>query len=188
MRPLPALVASVVGAVVLLTGCQGTSAPGPTSTAPPGDPSVPADAFRARVLRVVDGDTFLADPLSGPAAAAGSVRVRLVSVNAPESVKPDAPVECWGPQASHALAAMLPPGTVLRAAYEGGRHEDGYGRQLWHAWLPDGRFLEDVLVRDGDARPVTYDGQAQYADHLTALARTARASRVGLWGACPPPP
>lgn len=197
MRPLPALVPSgllsvlVAGLVSgllagLLAGCQGSAspAPAPTVTAA-GGPAPPADAFRARVLRVVDGDTFLADPLSGPAAGRSSVRVRLVAVNAPESVKPDAPVECWGPQASHALSALLRPGAELRAAYEGTRHEDEFGRQLWHVWLPDGRFLEDVLVAAGDVRPVTYAGQDRYAAHLSALARTAHAQRAGLWGACP---
>ncbi|HEU4676161.1 MAG TPA: thermonuclease family protein [Motilibacteraceae bacterium] len=191
MRPLPALVLSLVVGTGLLAGCQASAPPVavPTSAAslPAAAAPVPADAFRARVLRVVDGDTFLADPLSGPAAGRSSVRVRLVAVNAPESVKPDAPVECWGPQASHALAALLPPGTRVRAAYEGARHEDEFGRQLWHVWLPDGRFLEDVLVSAGDVRPVTYAGQDRFALHLSALARTARASRAGLWGACHAP-
>ncbi|MGN6334288.1 MAG: thermonuclease family protein [Motilibacteraceae bacterium] len=189
MRPLPALVLSLVLGTGLLTGCQGSESSGapsrPAASAPAGAPAVTADAFSARVLRVVDGDTFLADPLSGPAAGRSSVRVRLVAVNAPESVKPDSPVECWGPQASHALTALLPPGTQVRAAYEGARQQDEFGRQLWHVWLPDGRFLEDVLVTAGDVRPVTYAGQDRYAAHLSALARAARASRAGLWGACP---
>lgn len=194
MRPLPALVLSVPACALvagLLAGCQGSAPsaapPASTASAPAGAPAVPADAFRARVLRVVDGDTFLADPLSGPAAGRGSVRVRLVAVDAPESVKPDTPVQCWGPQASHALTALLPRGSEVRAAYEGARHEDEFGRQLWHVWLPDGRFLEDVLVTAGDVHPVTYAGQDRYAAHLAALARTARAHRAGLWGACPAP-
>ena len=43
------------------------------------------------VRRVVDGDTILFEP---------DMRVRLIGVNSPESVKPDSPVEPFGPEAS----------------------------------------------------------------------------------------
>src|SRR5580658_9675317 len=44
-----------------------------------------------RVERVVDGDTLLIAPHE---------RLRLIGVNAPETVKPDWPIEPWGPEAS----------------------------------------------------------------------------------------
>lgn len=46
------------------------------------------------VMRVIDGDTFVAK-IDGQ-----EVTVRVLGENAPETVKPKAPVECYGPEAS----------------------------------------------------------------------------------------
>src|SRR4051812_48740485 len=65
--------------------------PGPVES-----PPIPTTAFQAQVLRVVDGDTFLARM----AGRREPVRVRVIGVDTPETVKPDTPVACFGPQAS----------------------------------------------------------------------------------------
>ena len=48
----------------------------------------------ATVRRVVDGDTLIAR------VGGADERVRMLGVDAPESVTPDRPVECFGPQAA----------------------------------------------------------------------------------------
>ena len=116
---------------------------GSPSYAAVGDPTAPARAFGATVERVVDGDTFIA------VRRGERLRVRLIGVDAPESVKPGAPVECWGPESSRLLTRLLPVGTRVRAAYQDGGKLDRYGRHLWDVWLPDGRFLQAKLVRRG---------------------------------------
>lgn len=148
--------------------------PPPAATTPP----VPADAFAATVERVVDGDTFVARR------AGARLRVRVIGVNTPETVKPGAPVECYGPQAHERTAALLPPGATVRAAYEPGGRTDRYGRELWDVWLPDGRFLAGVLAAEGAARPLAIRPQTRYAGLLAGLADDARRRGRGLWGAC----
>ena len=91
-------------------------------------------------------------------------------------------MRCYGPQASAFTKHLLPPGTWLRAAHETGGDTDRYGRQLWDVWLPDGRFLESVLVASGAARAYPYPPQTQYAGMLATLQDEARASARGLWG------
>ena len=135
--------------------------------------------FTARVVRVVDGDTFIADH------AGRDVRVRLIGVDTAETVKPDFPVECWGPQASRLTHHLLPVGIRVRAAYEPGGHLDQYGRDLWDVWLPDGRFLQAVLVRRGAAEAFAYRPQVAHAAYLARLESVARAAAVGRWGHCP---
>ena len=54
-------------------------------------PGEEGDATRARVLRVVDGDTILVR-MDGR-----RERVRYIGIDTPESVAPDQPVECYGP-------------------------------------------------------------------------------------------
>jgi micrococcal nuclease len=141
-------------------------------------PEPPGDAFGATVERVVDGDTFVA------VRDGRRVRVRLIGVDAPESVKPDAPVECYGREASALLTRLLPGGGEVRAAYQTEQHRDPNGRDLWDVWLPDGRFLQAVLVRDGAADARRYRPQVAHAEYLDSVERLARESGEGLHGAC----
>jgi micrococcal nuclease len=168
--------ALVVGMVVFVAGC-GSPEPG-SSVAVPDLPEPPADAFAATVERVVDGDTFIAS------ANRGSLRVRLIGINAPESVQPDAPVECFGPEAAVALGRLMPPGTTVSAAYEAGGPVDQFGRQLWDVWLEDGRFVQAELVRQGAAEARAYPPHTQHADLLERLEDEARTDVAGLYGAC----
>lgn len=171
--------AAVVAA--LLVGHQLTKGPSAPAAVDPGNvesPSIPADAFQARVDRVVDGDTLLAT-LAG---TAQSVRVRVIGVDTPETVKPDTPVRCYGPQASTFTKHLLPPGTIIRADHEPGGDTDKFGRQLWDVWLPDGRFLESVLAAAGAARAYPFPPQVEHADVIARLAAQARQERRGLWG------
>ena len=137
---------------------------------------MPADAFPARVVRVVDGDTLLATASDGRV-----VRVRVIGVDTPETVKPGAPVACYGPQASEFTKHLLPAGTVVTAAHEPGGDLDKFGRQLWDVWLPDGRFFESVLAAAGTARAYPYPPQTRYAALLAGLADAAHAAQRGLW-------
>lgn len=171
--------AAVVAAV--LVGHELTRGPSAPAAVDPGaveSPAVPAGAFAARVDRVVDGDTFLATT----AASSRPVRVRVIGVDTPETVKPGTPVRCYGPQASAFTKHLLPPGTVVRVDHEPGGDTDAFGRQLWDVWLPDGRFLESVLVAAGAARAYPYPPQTEYAGLIGRLAAAAQGAGRGLWG------
>jgi micrococcal nuclease len=165
----------VVGIVLALVGCGPASASFAATTAP----TAPGRAFTARVDRVVDGDTFIA------VRRGELVRVRLIGVDAPESVRPGYPVECWGHEASAVLTRLLPAGTRVTAAYQDGGKRDQYGRDLWDVWLPDGRFLQGVLVRKGATESYPYRPQVAHAAYLETVETRARARDVGLWGHCP---
>ncbi|MDP9418069.1 MAG: thermonuclease family protein [Actinomycetota bacterium] len=128
--------------------------------------------------RVVDGDTFVAQR------DGRSVRVRLIGVDAPESVTPDRPVECGGPEAAAALRRLLPPTTWVSAAYEPGGRLDPHGRELWDVWLADGPFLQAELVRAGLVEARAYPPHVRYADLLDELEREARLAGRGLHGRC----
>jgi micrococcal nuclease len=171
-------VAAAAGAVAACGAPASTYAGSGAAPTSRDDPHPPADAFRATVTRVVDGDTFIAR-------RDGHVlRVRLIGVDAPESVKPDSPVECFGPEASRVLHGLLGERTQVWAAYEAGGEHDQFDRELWDVWLPDGRFLQAALVARGAAQAHLYRPQREYADLLARLEDRARADRTGLWGRC----
>jgi len=172
-----AVLALVVTIRVAWGSRDGVSAPPVIDPGPVESPQIPVAAFAASVVRVVDGDTFLARVGSGP-----DVRVRIIGVDTPETVKPDTPVRCYGPQASAFTKHLLPAGTIVRAAHERGGDVDRYGRQLWDVWLPDGRFLESVLAASGAARAYPYPPQTDHASLIAELAARARQSQRGLWG------
>lgn len=139
---------------------------------------MPSAAFPAAVDRVVDGDTIVARRQGK------RLRVRLIGIDAPESVQPNEPVECFGSESARALGKLLPPGTRLLAAYQGNLEHDQYGRELWDVWV-DGRLLQAELVSRGLARARVYRPQTRYADLLEHLGEDARQARVGLFAACP---
>jgi micrococcal nuclease len=179
MSPRPLFLAALAGAIVL--GYVETRPPHLPPVVDPGpvpSPAPPADAFVARVVRVIDGDTI--EALT--AGATRPVTVRVIGVDTPETVKPGVPARCYGKQASAFTERLLPAGTLVRAAHERGGDADAYGRQLWDVWLPDGRFLESVLVAAGTARAYPYPPQTQQAALLRTLADAAREAQRGLWG------
>ncbi len=135
------------------------------------------------VLRVVDGDT-LHVLLGGQ-----DTTVRLIGINTPETVKPDSPIECFGPEASQFAHDVLTGQRVTVEFDDSQGDQDRYGRTLAYVWLelPDGRrslFNLDA-VSGGFAEERQY-GSTPYAWRaaLAAAEQQARQADAGLWGAC----
>lgn len=124
------------------------------------------------VERVVDGDTLLID---------GHRRVRLQGVNAPESVKPDWPVEPFGPEASAFTKRFVSDaGGQLRFEVDG-ESLDQHGRFLAFAWSGD-RLLNEELVRAGLARATLgYDFSPRKKERLRKAQQEAKRAGRGIW-------
>lgn len=157
-----------------------------------GDARPPA-VDRGTVVRAVDGDT-LEVRLDG---AGRTEDVRLIGVDTPETVKPDAPVQCFGPQAS-AFQHRVAEGRRVRVVV-GVEPRDVYGRLLAYVYLlPAGRvsdnskrpaqrerFLNAELLRRGLARTLEIPPNIRFAERFEAFERAAARSGRGLWGRCP---
>lgn len=146
------------------------------------DAATPAggDAAGARVVRVVDGDTLVAR-LDG-----ADERVRLLGVDAPESVTPDRPQECFGPQAGAELRRLLPADARITVAFDPSQgRTDQYDRLLAEVTREgDTTTVNEQLVAGGFAEVFRGDGQGRLQPRLRAAQREAKAARLGLWGAC----
>lgn len=124
-----------------------------------------------RIARVVDGDTLVL--------AGDEQRVRLIGVNAPETVKPNHPVEPWGPEASRFTNQFLAGGEV-RLEFDGPKR-DKYGRLLAYVWVGR-RMLNEELLRAGLARLETqYSFSSAMKSRLQRAQDEARAARIGIW-------
>jgi micrococcal nuclease len=135
------------------------------------------------VDRVVDGDTIKVT-LDGE-----QVSVRLIGMNTPETVKPGAPVECYGPESSDYAKRVL-TGQPITLEFDASQGRfDRYDRTLAYVWreLPDGdlELFNLELIAGGYARErqygsSPYEWKAEFED----AQRRAQSSDRGLWGAC----
>ena len=137
-----------------------------------GDGAPPAGGV---VERVVDGDTVIVR------ADGEALRVRLLGIDTPETVDPDRPVGCFGPEAS-AYTKHLLTGRSVTLVYDRELH-DRYGRLLAYIYLR-GRFVNAALVELGYARTMSIPPNTAHAGELASLERRAALDGRGLWGAC----
>jgi micrococcal nuclease len=128
------------------------------------------------VVRVIDGDTL---DIDCPDGGSPHTRVRLWGVDTPETVKPDTPVQYFGPEAS-AFTHRAADGKTVTLELERRTTRDKYGRLLAYVFLDDGRMLNRLLVQQGygyaDPRY-----EHRYADEFARLRRHAMKARLGLW-------
>ena len=118
----------------------------------------------------------------------GEEAVRYIGIDTPETVKPDTPVQCGGPEA-HDANERLVGGRTVTLRFDAERR-DVYGRLLAYVYLPRpaGRqplFVNAELVRRGLARTLTIPPNDSFASLFARLAARAGAAGRGLWGRCP---
>lgn len=134
-----------------------------------------SEAHTAKVVRVIDGDTFEIE---------GGERVRLIGVDTPESVKPDAPVECFGKESSEYLRSLV-EGKEVRLERDR-TDRDRYARLLRYVYLGDA-FINEQIVREGYAESVAYKPDTTKQTVLDRAEETAEIEQRGRWaeGVCP---
>ncbi|MEX0585134.1 MAG: thermonuclease family protein, partial [Pirellulales bacterium] len=113
------------------------------------------------------------------------LRVRLLGVDAPESVHPQRPVEPGGPEASELAKKLVAEGgDQVRLQFDKERL-DRYGRTLAYVWIQD-KMLNEELIRAGVARA---ELRFRYAEPMKrrfrAAQEEARQARRGLWSLSP---
>lgn len=123
----------------------------------------PAAVLTGQVVRVVDGDTFVVQLVSGP------LRVRLYAVDAPEKSQP------YGKEAAAALTRLVADKQVAIEPFE----QDRYERMLGIVYV-GGTNVNSRLVSQGDAW--AYRRYMRKSDaKLCSLEDQARRAGRGLW-------
>lgn len=138
--------------------------------------SVP-DVENGVVERCVDGDTLMVRFDDGT-----TERVRLIGANTPETVKPNSPVEPFGPEASAFTKRRVEEaGGAVRLVADGDRR-DKYGRRLAFVYLADSEIsLNEELTRQGLAKAQTqYRFSAEMKRRLEAAEDAARREKLGI--------
>lgn len=130
------------------------------------------------VDRVVDGDTLL---------LSNGIRVRLMGIDTPETVKPGSEVEPFGPEASaFTKEAVARVGNRVYIRQDCDRF-DKYGRNLAFVYLgesdaADVIFLNEELVRAGLAKAImTFNYSMSIKRRLYKAQKEALENRRGIW-------
>jgi len=122
------------------------------------------------VERVIDGDTFM---------ITGDEPVRLIGVDAPEARK-GASAEPYGKEASAFTSVML-EGMQVKLLFDV-KQRDQYGRLLAYVYLEDGKFFNELLVREGYALVYTVPPNVAKVETLLEAQQHAMKHKLGLWG------
>lgn len=144
--------------------------------APPAAHAVrcPADRIdlETRVDHVFDGDTVrLVD---------GS-RVRFIGINTPEHGRDGDPDEPFARDATEALRALIEAHDHRIGLRLGEERRDRHGRLLAHAYLPDGRSIDRILLERGLGLHVTVPPNTRDHDCYAAAEAAARQAGRGVW-------
>ena len=139
----------------------------------------------ATFVRVVDGDTIVI------ARGRHHEYVRLIGIDAPESVHPDPSRNSEEGRLAAAFLRNLLKDTVVVYIVKDQSDTDQYGRLLRYVWLlkPNAKdetvmrksMLNAILLLQGYAVNVTIPPDVEYALKFVDYVREAREKQAGLW-------
>ncbi len=129
------------------------------------------------VGNIVDGDTI---DIKAPDGRREYTRIRLLGIDTPETGgKDSAPMHFASEATTFTKQATLGK-TVTVYLDSPGPTRGKYGRLLAYIKLPDGRFLNEVLLREGYGR-VYRRSRHSFYNKYQQLEAGARSSEKGLW-------
>lgn len=127
--------------------------------------------INARVIAVNDGDTVTLH-MNGR-----KYRSRLIGIDAPEVGQ-----EPWGRRSRQHLRTLLKALHWNVSIETDIEQHDKYGRLLVYLWSVDGRLINEIMLRDGNAVLFTIQPNSRYADQFRKAQHLAREAKLGIWG------
>jgi len=139
-------------------------------------PALAQSSQTVTVERVVDGDTIEVNPAVG-----GTQDVRLLSVDTPETVDPNEPVEPYGPEAS-AFTKQRLEGERVTLIFDQEKIDE-YGRALAYVRIPGGQgeIFNETLLKRGYAQLYVVPPNDRYQTTFSRVQDQARLERQGIW-------
>jgi micrococcal nuclease len=130
-----------------------------------------------RVVSIEDGDTITVDMNKT------IERIRFIGVDTPETQDPRVPVQCFGKAATTFTTSLIGNNPVRLEADSLNTNRDRYSRLLRYVYLPDGRLVNEEIIKAGYGFAYTlfpFEKLATFRD----LERQAREQNIGLWAVC----
>lgn len=143
----------------------------------------------ATVERITDGDTFSVI-FNGR-----KEKIRLIGIDTPESRRNNRSekqgkeenldqetIVAMGKEAKKFISSLINKGDRVKLEFDA-QERDRYGRFLCYVYLEDGRMLNEVIISEGYAYPLTIAPNVKYEEKFRAAFVYARENSKGLWGA-----
>ncbi len=166
----------------------------------------PREFVKVKVVKVIDGDTIVVkvrETTFNKRKTLKNLRftVRLVGVDTPES-RPNRRAKIQSRESDKDLKTIVQLGkeakyfteSLLLVRKAGKRKiyktvflefdtqpQDRYGRLLAYVWLPDGKMLNQEIICEGYAYPLTIPPNVKYEKLFRECFREAREKKKGLW-------
>lgn len=129
------------------------------------------------VTHVVDGDTI--DVVD---AAGTTERVRFIGIDTPETVDPRKKVQCFGPEASARMKALvLDKNITLEKKPQEDR--DSFGRELRYVYV-DKKDIGLAMLEEGYAVSLCKKFPHPKCQEYDAAVQKAEAEKLGRWAVC----
>lgn len=130
---------------------------------------------KAVVLGVIDGDTVKVQFTGNRIEI-----IRMLLIDAPESVEEGTPVQPYALEASQRAKELMIKDTVVEVEI-GGEQYDSYGRLLAHIWV-DEQNINLQLVAEGFARVAYVTSQnTQYVEAFYEAQELAKSKQLNIW-------
>lgn len=188
------LLSSILSFSILITGCSSNisstesnntvvkNATTESSDANLSNSTVPKDATKATIERVVDGDTVkLKLEETGEI-----VTLRLLLVDTPESVKKGVDPQPFSIEASNYAKESLKQDATVYIEYDDGSKTDKYDRHLGYLWFYSNEdsswkmFNEDIISK-GYARVGYVYSQKRHLSKLNIAQDKAKSESLNIW-------
>lgn len=141
----------------------------------------------ATVERITDGDTFSVI-FNGR-----KEKIRLIGIDTPESRRNDRSkkqgkeerlnqeeIVAMGKEAKAFIARQIKKGDRVKLEFDV-QERDKYGRFLCYVYLEDGRMLNEIMIGEGYAYPLTIAPNVKYESKFRDAFVSARENSRGLW-------
>jgi len=126
------------------------------------------------VHHVIDGDTIVLKK---------GTKVRYRGINTPETPDKDTPGEPLGWEATRRNGQLV-QGRTVRLVQDDEKR-DRFGRLLAYVFLPNGRMVNEILVREGLAFVCFSEKGSPFSKRLLAAQREAIDAGRGIWSIPP---
>ena len=138
------------------------------------------EEVRGTVTKIMDGDTFhlALDPASQHLLHEESVTVRLLGIDAPETVDPRKAPEPYGAEASESLRALIEEKNV--ELFFDTEVWDSYGRLLAYVYVDGSRMVQEEMLKSGLAETFRKYSFA-FKERFLETESLAKTKRLGMW-------
>lgn len=133
-----------------------------------------------KVLKVIDGDTIQVN-INGKKEV-----VRLLGIDAPESVDPQKPIQCFSKAATDKMKSLVLGKSVILTEDNSQGNRDKNNRLLRYVYLPNSSrtFVNGEMVKQGYAFSYR-EYPTKYRNKFNTWETYAKDNNLGLWGSCP---